>query len=245
MLHVDVAPGIHRLQHADTNLYLVEHGERVLVVDAGLPAVWPQLVDALRRLGRTPADVDGVLLTHAHFDHVGTIRRVRREWQRPVWVHAADETLTRHPYRYAHERARSLYPLRYPAALPALWRMTRAGALAVHGIDDATLLTPGVPLPEGAVIVPTPGHTAGHVALHLPDRDAVIAGDALVTLDPYTGETGPQIVAGAATADSTQALRSLDALVATGAGTVLTGHGAPWEHGIAAAVDEARRRGAH
>ncbi|GAB2969855.1 MBL fold metallo-hydrolase [Frigoribacterium salinisoli] len=245
MLHLDVAPGIHRLQHADTNLYLVEHGDRVLVVDAGLPAVWPELVAALRRLGRTPADVDGVLLTHAHFDHVGTIRRVRREWQRPVWVHAADERLTRHPYRYAHERARLRYPLLYPAALPALWRMTRAGALAVHGIDDATLLTPAVPLPEGAAIVPTPGHTAGHVALHLPDRDAVLVGDALVTLDPYTGGTGPQIVAGAATADSAQALRSLDALVATGAGTVLTGHGAPWGHGIAAAVAEARRRGAH
>ena len=245
MLETDVAPGIHRLQHASTNLYLVEHDDRVLVVDAGLPAVWRELQEALRQLGRTPDDVDGVLLTHAHFDHVGTVRRVRGDWQRPVWVHPADERLVRHPYRYAHERARLSYPLRYPAALPALWRMARAGALTVRGIDDATVLTAVTPSPGRAVVVPTPGHTAGHVALHLPERDAVIVGDAIVTLDPYTGATGPQIVAGAATADSQEALRSLDALVATGAGTVLPGHGDPWTQGIGDAVAAARRVGAH
>lgn len=245
MLQLHAAPGVHRLQHADTNLYLVEQDDRVLVVDAGLPAVWGELTAALTRLGRTPEDVVGVVLTHAHFDHVGTIRRVRHEWDRPVWVHAADERLTRHPYRYAHERARLTYPFRYPAALPALWRMTRAGALAVRGIDDACVLVPHQELLGRPVVLPTPGHTAGHVALHFPDRDALVVGDALVTLDPYTGATGPQIVAGAATADSAEALASLDVLAATGAGVVLPGHGEPWRDGIRNAVDEARRRGAH
>jgi glyoxylase-like metal-dependent hydrolase (beta-lactamase superfamily II) len=73
----------------------------------------------------------------------------------------------------------------------------------------------------------------------------VISGDALVTLDPYTGHRGPQIVAGAATADSEQALRSLDRLAATGAGTVLPGHGEPWTAGVGTAVELARERGAH
>lgn len=45
-------------------------------------------------------------------------------------------------------------------------------------------------------VIATPGHTYGHVALHLPDRDAVISGDALVTLAPYTALTGPRVVAG-------------------------------------------------
>ena len=59
----------------------------------------------------------------------------------------------------------------------------------------------------------------------------MIAGDAVVTLDPYTGRTGPRIVARAATADSERALRSLDALAATDAGTVLVGHGPAWTGG--------------
>ncbi len=54
-------------------------------------------------------------------------------------------------------------------------------------------------------------------------RDAVIAGDAFVTLDPYTAQRGPKLVARAATADSRRNLETLDAIAETGAGTVLTG----------------------
>jgi glyoxylase-like metal-dependent hydrolase (beta-lactamase superfamily II) len=89
----------------------------------------------------------------------------------------------------------------------------------------------------------SPGHTYGHCALHLPDRDVLLVGDALVTLDPYTGRTGPRIVAGAATADSDLALRSLDALAGTGARLVLPGHGEPWRDGAPRAAELARAAG--
>ena len=71
----------------------------------------------------------------------------------------------------------------------------------------------------------------------------MIAGDALVTFNPYTGGEGPQIVAAAATADSRQALSSLDGLAATGARTVLPGHGEPWRQGAREAVEQARAIG--
>ena len=77
----------------------------------------------------------------------------------------------------------------------------------------------------------TPGHTLGHVSLHFADRDAVIAGDAIVTLDSVHGQTGPRLVARAATADSERALRSLDAIAESGARVVLPGHGDPWTRG--------------
>lgn len=111
--------------------------------------------------------------------------------------------------------------------------MAAAGALWVKGVSGVETLATGAPLgvPGTPVPVHTPGHTAGHCALHLTDRDTLLCGDALVTLDPYTGRRGPQIVAVAATADSAEALRSLEALATTGARTLLTGHGAPWHGG--------------
>ena len=245
MFERGVARGIHRLTVAHTNVYLVEHDDRVLIVDAGLPAFWDPLIAALAEIGRGPEDVDGIVLTHAHFDHVGIARRAREAWGVPVWVHAGDVRLAAHPYSYRHERNRLLIPLTHPASLRPLAAMTRAGALAVKGVRDAAVIMPTTPLPGSPVVVPTPGHTDGHIALHFPERDAVIVGDAIVTLDPYTGVAGPQIVSGAATADSPLALRSLDALIATGASTVLTGHGEPWREGIAAAVTKARAVGAH
>jgi glyoxylase-like metal-dependent hydrolase (beta-lactamase superfamily II) len=91
--------------------------------------------------------------------------------------------------------------------------------------------------------VSTPGHTIGHVSFHPPNRDVLVAGDAVVTFNPYTGTHGPQIVARSANADSPRALASLDAIAATGAGTVLTGHGPAWRDGAEAIAEQARRAG--
>jgi glyoxylase-like metal-dependent hydrolase (beta-lactamase superfamily II) len=41
-------------------------------------------------------------------------------------------------------------------------------------------------LERNAADVFSPGHTYGHCALNLPERGALISGDAIVTLDPYT-----------------------------------------------------------
>lgn len=244
----NAAPGVHIIQHANVNCYLLEDlegGTGLTLVDAGLPGVWTELGRAIRELGRRPEDLKALVLTHAHFDHVGVARRLVERLGLPVYGHADERTLAAHPYRYAHENPRALYPLRHPRAVPILTSMLFAGVLAVRGVDlsDELGTSDTVPVPGRPRVVFSPGHTFGHCALHLPERDVLLTGDALVTLDPYTGETGPRIVAGAATADSDLALRSLDALAQTGAGTVLTGHGQPWRDGIEDAVLEARRHG--
>jgi glyoxylase-like metal-dependent hydrolase (beta-lactamase superfamily II) len=71
----------------------------------------------------------------------------------------------------------------------------------------------------------------------------VIVGDAFVMLDPYTGRSGPCVVAGAATADRSMALASLDALASVEAPTALTGHGPPWRGSLAEAADRAKATG--
>jgi glyoxylase-like metal-dependent hydrolase (beta-lactamase superfamily II) len=244
MLQPNVADGVHRVEDAYTNWYLVEDGGRLTIVDAGVPTSWESLHDALKRLGFDAGAVEAVVLTHAHFDHVGFAERARRELGVPVYVHENDVALARHPVRYDHERPRRYYLATQWRALPIVASLTRNRAwwpdrlLDVVRYEDGTLPVPGSPR-----VVFTPGHTLGHCALHLPDRDAVIAGDALVTLDPYTGRRGPRLVARAATADSARALHVLDALAETGARTVLAGHGEPWHAGADVAVAVARQAG--
>ena len=239
-------PCVHRLRHAYVNCYLLTDDDGVTVVDAGLPGHWEHLGRALRSIGATPSDVRALVLTHAHFDHVGVAARLQERLGLPVLLHPGDAFLAAHPYRYAHERVRGVYPLRHPGSVPVLGAMSLAGALTVRGCHGTLPIADGQVLdaPGRPVVVATPGHTDGHVALHLPDRDAVIAGDALVTLDPYTARSGPRIVAGAATASSERALASLDALEATRATWVLPGHGEPWGGGVGRAVQLARQVGA-
>jgi glyoxylase-like metal-dependent hydrolase (beta-lactamase superfamily II) len=100
-----------------------------------------------------------------------------------------------------------------------------------------------LPVAGSPRVIPTPGHTLGHCALHFPDRDAIIVGDAFVTLDPYTARTGARVVARAATADTERALASLDSVAETGAQTAFVGHGEPWTQGVEAACAAARGAG--
>jgi len=244
VIELDAAPGVHRVASSYVNFYLLEQDGRLTVVDAGVPTSWDALGELLGRIGRSLSDVEAIVLTHAHFDHVGFAERARRELRVPVYVHENDVPLCRHPVRYDHERPRSAYLLTQPRALPIIAELTRNRAWFVPAVHGVTRFTEGVlPVPGAPRVVPTPGHTLGHCALHLPDRDAVITGDALVTLDPYTARTGPRLVARAATADVERNLRSLDALAATGARTVLVGHGEPWRDGVEGAVERARAAG--
>ena len=245
MLQTDVAEGVHRIVDSYTNWYLIEEEGRLTVVDAGVPTSWWSLKRALGKLGLDLSNIEAVLLTHAHFDHIGFAERARRELGVALWVHENDVPLTRKPLLYGRERAVLSYVATQPRALPivasfvrtrAYWpppvaRVTRYG-------NEGTLPVPGSPR-----IIFTPGHTLGHCALHLPERDAVIAGDALVMLDPYTAKRGPRIVARAATADSERAFASLKPLAETGARVVLTGHGEPYTDGVERAAAEAYEAG--
>ena len=245
MLYRDVVEGVHRIEDSYTNWFIIEGDGRLAVVDAGVRPSWDSLSAALLTLGRQHAEVEALVLTHAHFDHIGFAERARSRLGVPVWVHENDVPLTKQPRQYGHE----LSPLRYVATQPkalrivvsflrtkAFWPQPMAEVRRYS--SDGTLPVPGSPR-----IVFTPGHTLGHCSLHLPERDVVISGDALVTLDPYTGWGGPRTVARAATADSERALASLEPLAKTGAATLLPGHGEPRTYGVERAVEEARRAG--
>ena len=242
----DVAPGVHMVTHGFTNCFVVEDDEGVTLVDACFPSTWPAVRACLQAGGRSVSDVRGLVLTHGHFDHVGFAYFLQRQHGVPVWAHRGDLPILAHPYRYDPERPRLLHPLTHRASWPVLGAMVAAGALRVpgvaadHVVDGRMVLE----LPGRPELIPTPGHTDGECVLHLPGRGALITGDALVTLDPYTGHRGPRVVARAATHDSRLALDSLRGLRDLDASTVLPGHGEIWRDGVGAAVDAALVAGA-
>ncbi|MFS0852047.1 MBL fold metallo-hydrolase [Microbacterium sp. 179-I 3D4 NHS] len=242
----EVAPGVFRIGVADVNCYLVRTADGLTLVDAGLPKSWRTLEELLLHLGARPSDIDALVLTHGHFDHVGTARMLGGQGV-PVLVHPRDAHLARHPYSYKPASPRLAYLFGHPRGIPVITKMAFAGALTVRGVDAAGRVYHGQPVdaPGAPIALWTPGHTAGHCAYLFEETGVLLSGDALVTLDPYTGETGPQIVASAATADNGEAMAALDVLEESGASLVLPGHGEPFTAGIRAAVDGARRRGPH
>jgi glyoxylase-like metal-dependent hydrolase (beta-lactamase superfamily II) len=237
-----VAEGVHRLGSRLVNYYLVQDGDSLTLVDAGLPGLRPSLDATLTALGRSPGDIQAVVLTHAHGDHIGIAEKLRTEASIPVHVHQADEQLAR--TRKQPKRERSILPyFRHGAAWGLIAHMARNGF--PPKITEVTTFGDGdvLDVPGHPVAIPTPGHTDGHVSFHLPDRGVLFTGDAMNSRNPMTGRMGPQIMPGGFNISSEQALESLSDLESLDAGVVLFGHGEPWHDGPAAAVARARELG--
>jgi glyoxylase-like metal-dependent hydrolase (beta-lactamase superfamily II) len=145
--------------------YLVVDGSGVVLVDAGIgPAggaaaewlgVGGRLPGLLAQVGVEPEDVDAVVLTHVHSDHVGWVS----DGVRPTFPRA----------EYVLQRA-ELDQVRARADYSQLINpIEEAGQLRV--VEGETVL-------RGLRLLPTPGHTPGHQSV-VTDR-AVLGGDLLV-----------------------------------------------------------------
>ena len=156
-----------RIERAYINSYLLI-GDRVVVVDAGVPGSAKRVLRALRRRGFSPTDVALIVLTHAHADHAGAAAELRARTGAAIVAGAGDEVMTTRGHndamRPTARLGRAVRPFigkDYPGFTPDL--------LLTQPLD----LHPfGVP---GRVLV-MPGHTVGSLAVVLDDGQA-IAGD--------------------------------------------------------------------
>jgi glyoxylase-like metal-dependent hydrolase (beta-lactamase superfamily II) len=227
-----LAPSLHRVGSDLVAIYLVEEGGALTLVDAGVPGQWPDLEAEVRAMGRTLADIRGVVLTHGDTDHVGMAERLRRELGVPVFVHEADAALARgETKKQVAMGRRKLGPL-----LRFLWYAGRRGGLRPPPITEVRTMSDRdvLDLPGRPRVIHLPGHTPGSVALHVPHVDAVFVGDAMTTGHVLTGASGPQPAP--FTIDVERADASFTSLADLGVRWVLPGHGPPWDAGIGEAV---------
>jgi glyoxylase-like metal-dependent hydrolase (beta-lactamase superfamily II) len=236
-----VAGGVHRLGTRWVNWYLVEDGGQLTLVDGGLPQYWSQLPAALATMGRRMADIEAVVLTHNHYDHLGCAERARAESGGRAYIHPADVAVAR-----GEER-----PKPPPGALRAaphlgfvlfFAHVASQGGMGLTPITQLETFSDGdvLDVPGRPRVIATPGHCAGHCSMLLEERRVLLAGDALATMDFVARTRGPTLMP--INDDRAEALASLSRLENTGATTVLPGHGAPWRGGVAEAVRRARAR---
>jgi glyoxylase-like metal-dependent hydrolase (beta-lactamase superfamily II) len=227
-----LGPHLHRIGNDIVAAYLVDTDAGVTVIDAGLAGHWHDLNAELATMGRSPADIRGVVLTHGDSDHIGFAERLRREHGVPVYVHEADAARARGEVKVKNAWG----PMKLGATAGFFWYATRKGGSRttylkeVVGVHDGQVLD----LPGAPRVIGLPGHSPGSIAVHVPVADAIFVGDGLTTRHVLTGRPGPQPAP--FTDDPAQALASLGHLDGIQAKWLLPGHGTPWSGGVTEAV---------
>jgi hydroxyacylglutathione hydrolase len=140
----------------NTYIVRVPDSDRAIIVDPGDEG--PRILEALRAIGITT--VEGILLTHTHFDHIGAVAEVARATGAPVTVPEREIEMLRDPNAY----------LRLPGFGPF------EGYEADHTVAGGeTLDLAGMSFEVKFV----PGHSIGHVSYGLPEHGALFSGDVL------------------------------------------------------------------
>ena len=179
------------------------------------------------------------MVTHGHIDHLACISKIRADTDVEVYVPQGDRELAARrpsldPRVLAHSFNR--HAVRTAVSYAA------QGVLGATPVVRATDLVAGerLDVPGRLRFVHAPGHTTGGGMFLHGDGDVLFTGDVLVTLDPFSGRTGPRTLPAFDNVDHDMALASLDEVPGTGAGVLLPGHGEPGRGDPATATDLAR-----
>ncbi|KAA9159313.1 MBL fold metallo-hydrolase [Amycolatopsis acidicola] len=221
--------GVHLVTGTNVNWALVTEGDAVTVVDAGYPNDGRALLESLAAIGRRPGDVQAVVLTHAHLDHLGGIPALLREHRVPVLTGEAEVA---HAHRERLEQISPAQMLRQCGQWRGLvWTMQTVRAVLPHAsmsVPEATSAANGVPLDLPGALTPlaTPGHTTGHTVYYMASAGIVFSGDALVTAHPLLpGPPRPQLLPRVFNENEAEMRRSLSVLGELEADILVPGHG--------------------
>jgi glyoxylase-like metal-dependent hydrolase (beta-lactamase superfamily II) len=226
---VEIAPGIVAVgddKWGRVRAFLVLDGTELTLVDTlGKDQVY-SILAAIRAMGRSISDLKRIVITHAHFSHLGGVAALKEQsgatvcaqrWEADI-VSGQRESqrvpiLPRHPYRV-------YFPFQFGQAF-GIGRHTPC--------EVDTLLSEGDPAGR-LTVMHRPGHTPGHLAFWSEQDKVLLSGDTIVTWPNFAGGW-PSF-----TLNEHDRLSSLQLMANLNPEKVGVGHGDPITHDAAARV---------
>ncbi|MED4400923.1 MBL fold metallo-hydrolase [Metabacillus fastidiosus] len=140
-----------------TNCYVLSNSEKeALIFDPGGEA--PKLNNLLKARKLKPL---AIFLTHAHFDHIGAVEDVRKEWGIPVYIHKNEQHWLQDP----SSNGSQLFLAHIIQSSEADEIIRGEGKLEIGSFHFE--------------IFETPGHSPGSVSYYFEEAGVVFSGDAL------------------------------------------------------------------
>jgi glyoxylase-like metal-dependent hydrolase (beta-lactamase superfamily II) len=197
----------------DCNVFLVDGGSEVALIDSGSGYRSDLLLEAIEQAGFSLPSISKVLLTHKHADHSGGAASLRQATGARIYATAETASAIRDGDRFTRNLERAKRAGAYPDDYE--FRGVEVDELVSHGdrvdIGDLSL-----------TVHETPGHCAGHCSFEYETegRAVLASGDAVLPL----GQIVIQSIPDCSPFDS---VASIEALAATDWDVLLPGHLAP------------------
>jgi glyoxylase-like metal-dependent hydrolase (beta-lactamase superfamily II) len=225
-----VAPGVWGRKDVFVNFYMVQSltDDTWVLIDAGLKWSSPKIREMANYLFGQDSQPSAIILTHGHFDHVGSVEKLAEEWEVPVYAHHMEI-----PYLTGQSD--------YPPPDPTVGGGLMAAMSFIYPKKPINIWRHVKVLPADGDIpfmlewryIHTPGHAPGHISLYRESDGVLIAGDAFVTTKQESALAvmmQTKVLSGPPkyfTYDWEAAENSVDELARLNPRTAATGHGKP------------------
>jgi glyoxylase-like metal-dependent hydrolase (beta-lactamase superfamily II) len=204
---VKIVEGIYQVEGTNGNVYLVEDGDKLILIDTGLPRNDKKIIKNIVALGRKPTDVSLIVLTHFHIDHVGSAKKMKELTSAKVAVHELDAD--------------------YVAGRKAPPKPKNLMFKALSSVYKAAPVEPELLLKENdkvgrLIVIHTPGHSEGSISLLESERKVMFVGDAIRFIEGKITGSPEQF-----TLDVGKAKDSIRKIATFDFDILLSGHGQP------------------
>jgi hydroxyacylglutathione hydrolase len=218
-------PAIIPIHLGKSTVYAIRDSNGAILIDTGVPGQAGKIIRSLEKNGIPPGDIKLIVITHVHYDHVGSLAELLRSFPSPcaVAVHESESALLR--------EGKSVLP----AGTSALGRMMMnflnrlvrpfPGLIRFEPVTPDVLITKETFLNSFGIsgrILPTPGHTVGSLTVIL-ENGAAFVGDLAVNYYPWGGPIFPPFAD-----DVPLLMKSWQALLALPVKTIYPAHGRPF-----------------
>jgi hydroxyacylglutathione hydrolase len=187
-----------RFKNRAANAYLVRGKSRTILIDVGLSSNYPHLLTCLAHVGVTPKDIDMVVLSHEHLDHIGAAYHFHG-----------------HSFIAAHRLAANKIMLRDDFSM--LRKMFNEPNVPINvdlWLEEGNLIDLGN---FRLAVMYTPGHTSACISLFDHEKGLLFAADTLMPGGVMGGVFGSGSIS--------DYIQSLERLKGLNAKILLSGHG--------------------
>lgn len=173
----EITPDIVIPHFTIVNACVVGEPDKWVLIDTGLENSADFILQTVQQYFEKESSPQAIILTHGHFDHVGSVIKLSELWDVPVYAHQLEM-----PYITGKKD--------YPVADPTVdeGMVAKMSPTFPHTSIDISYRAEELPADGSVPGMPdwkwihTPGHTEGHVALFREQDRVLIAGDALSTV---------------------------------------------------------------
>lgn len=170
---MEIIPGVFQINVRASNCILIVEEGDITLVDAGVTTSLHLIEAYMQEIGKSPADLTRILLTHADLDHVGSAMALKEKSGATIFASQIAASALAEGHSSRKVKAGIFTPI-------FTWFERRGGAMRVD-VDEILTGLDTLPILGGLQVLETPGHTPGHLSFYAPAHKLLIAGDSVST----------------------------------------------------------------